>query len=427
MNTDILPISGIIDRRILDVAIQRMREEPVIALQGARAVGKSTLLSALAERSDGEVIDLDEPAMRAAVAADPGSFLTGHSPVCIDEHQHVPGVLDAIKAELNRDSRPGRFVITGSTRYDAPPTAAQSLTGRLDVLTVSPLAWREIVDFEGSLLRALMEDPENAVSFGSISKTTREQHATRIAAGGMPIPLRRATQTGRNRWFDNYLTLILERDLRDISRLRLVEQIPGLLRRLAAQTAQPLNMTAIANDAGIDRTTAASHLKPLEAVFLVTRLPAWGMTLRRRAANAPKVHIVDSGLASRLLRLTPEKLAARDPASLSQFGHLLETFVVGELCREASWLEGIAALGHWRTHDGQEVDLIVERDDGAVLAFEVKAGRQVTKADARHLLRLRKTLGERLLAGVVLCMGPRSYRLDDRIHVLPIDRLWQAA
>jgi len=157
---------------------------------------------------------------------------------------------------------------------------------------------------------------------------------------------------------------------------------------------------------------------------MVMRLPAWGTTIRARVANAPKVHVVDSGIATHLLRLTPEKLATRDAASLSQFGHLLETFVVGELIREASWLDDVAACGHWRTHDGHEVDLIVERGDGGVLAFEVKASGQVTGHDARHLRHLRDALGERFLTGVALYTGTRAYRLDDRLYAAPIDRLW---
>lgn len=418
-------ISGIVSRRILDIVEERLRDEPVVALQGPRAVGKSTLLAELAHRHGAEVVDLDEPAMRAAVEVDPAAFVNGPSPVCIDEYQHVPAVLDAIKAQLNRDSRPGRFVITGSTRYDALPVAAQSLTGRLHLLTVWPLTQGEIGGTRESLLGALMDDPDGAIRRGRVSSTTRAEYTARVVAGGMPIPLTRNTPAARNRWFDDYIKLVLERDVRELSRLRLAEQLPALLIRLAAQTARPLNITRTANDAGVDRTTAADHLKLLEAVFLVMRLPAWGTTLRARAANAPKVHVVDSGLAARLLRLTPEKLSRRDPASLSQFGHLLETFVVGELIREASWLDDVAACGHWRTHDGHEVDLIVERGDGKVLAFEVKASGQVASHDARHLRHLRETLGERLLAGVALYTGTHAYRLDDRLYAVPIDGLWR--
>jgi uncharacterized protein len=365
--------------------------------------------------------------VRVAVEVDPGAFVEGPSPVCIDEYQHVPAVLDAIKAQLNRDPRPGRFVITGSTRYDALPTAAQSLTGRLHLLTVWPLTQGEIEGTRESVLAELMSDPEGAVGRGGVSRTTRAQYAARVLAGGMPIPLARSTAAARNRWFDDYVRLVLERDVRGLSRLRLAEQLPALLERVAAQTARPLNITTAADGAGLDRTTASEYVKLLEAVFLVVRLPAWGTTVRARVANAPKVHIVDSGVASRLLRLTPEKLAARDPASLSQFGHLLETFVVGELIREASWLDDVAACGHWRTHDGQEVDLIVERSDGGVLAFEVKAAGQVAGHDARHLRNLREAIGERFLAGVALYTGTRAYRLEDRLYAMPIDRLWKKA
>jgi uncharacterized protein len=424
MNTAHVRISSVLSRRLLDIASNRLTEEPVIALQGPRTVGKSTLLGELARMHDVEVFDLDDPRLRSTARADPGVFVDGPSPVCIDEYQHAPAVLDAIKAELNRELRPGRFVIAGSTRYDALPLAAQSLTGRLHLLTVWPLTQGEIEGVRENLLEALLHDPEGEILRGATSSTTREEYIARVIAGGMPMPLRRQTATGRNRWFDDYLQLVMDRDVRELATLRRREQLPLLLARLAAQTARVLNITTAAADAGLDRTTATEYMKLLEAVFLVMRLPAWGRTLRRRAASAPKVHVVDAGLAARLLRLSADKLARRDPTSLSQFGHLLETFVVGELIRQASWLEEVAICGHWRTYDGDEIDLLVERDDGRVLAFEVKSAGQVGAADLRHLARLREELGDRLLAGVMLYMGPRAYRFDERLLVLPIDRIW---
>jgi hypothetical protein len=418
------PISGIIARRLLGVASERLEDEPVIALQGPRTVGKSTMLGELASSRGVEVVDLDEPATRAAVLADPGAFVVGPSPVCVDEYQHVPAVLDAIKAELNRELRAGRYVITGSTRYDALPIAAQSLTGRLHLLTVWPLTQGEISGVRENLLAALLDDPTGSAPHGTVSATSREEYVARITAGGMPIPLARRSPAARNRWFDDYVELVLERDVRELSRLRQREQLPALLRRLAAQTAGVLNVTRAAGEAGLDRTTAADYVKLLEAVFLIMRLPAWGTTVRARATSAPKVHVVDAGLAARLLHLTPERLARRDAASLSQFGHLLETFVVGELVRQASWLGEVAAYGHWRTYDGDEIDLVLEREDGGVLAFEVKAAGQVAGRDARHLRKLRDALGERFLAGIALYMGRRAYNLEDRLYAMPVDRIW---
>lgn len=424
MSEPISPISNLVSRRLAEVASERLRDEPVIALEGPRTVGKSTLLAQLARAHGATVLDLDDPAVRDAVADDPGAFVAGAAPVFVDEYQHVPLVLDAIKAECNRALRPGRFVIAGSTRYDALPLAAQSLTGRLHLLTVWPLTQGEIDGRRENLLEALLDDPERHAPRGTVSRTSREEYIERIVAGGMPVPLGRATPAGRSRWFGDYLRLVIERDVREISSLRRRERVPPLLERLAAQTAGVLNMTTAAARAELDRSTASEYLKLLEAVFVVSRLPAWGTTLASRAARAPKIHVVDSGVAAHMLRLAPQKLARRDPASLSQFGRLLESFVVGELTRHASWLDDVAICGHWRTHDGEEVDLIVERSDGRVLAFEVKAAGRVAGTDLRHLRRLRDVLGERFQFGAILYIGPYAYRAEERLHVLPVDRLW---
>jgi uncharacterized protein len=418
-------LRGIVDRRIESVALQRMSEEPVLALQGPRAVGKTTLLNALAKAHDASVIDLDDLATRDAVAADPATFVSGPAPVLIDEYQHVPIVLDAIKAELNKDASPGRFVLTGSTRYDALPIAAQALTGRLHLLTVLPLAQAELASEGGELLSSLFSDPLATVT-AKPSATSREEYAELIVAGGFPPALRRATSAARGRWFDDYLRLCLERDAAELARIQQRAALPELLVRLASQTGQVLNVTAAAASAGLNKRTADNYTKLLEALFLVERLPAWGRTLRARAARLPKLHVVDSGLAARLLRLTPERLLRRDAAALQQFGHLLETFVVGEVRKQASWLEGISGLGHWRTHDGAELDLVIERDDGAVVGFEVKAASRVTRRDTAGLRAIRNALGEAFVAGAVLYTGSRSYTAEDRFHVLPLDRLWQS-
>lgn len=344
--------------------------------------------------------------------------------MCIDEYQHVPAILDAIKAELNRDLRPGRFLLTGSTRHDALSLAAQSLTGRLHSVSVWPLSQGELAGVRENLLQAVFADPTTVVT-SSPSAMVRADYIARISGGGFPIALSRATAASRSRWFDDYLRLVLERDVRELARIRQREQLPDLLRRLAGQTAQVLNLTSAANAARMDRTTAADYIRLLEAVFLVFRLESWGKTLRARVAGTPKIHLVDSGIAARLLRLTPERLGRMDATALTEFGHLLETFVVGELLKQASWLEGIAGAGHWRTHDGDEVDLVVERDDGRVVAFEVKASARVQERDMRPLRKLRDAVGDAFMAGVALYTGMHSFTFEDRLLVLPIDRIWQ--
>lgn len=398
------------------------REEPVVALQGPRTVGKTTLLRAIAGIEGVEVIDLDDPATREAAEADPRTFVSGPSPVCIDEYQQVPALLGAIKAELNRDSRPGRFILTGSTRHDALPRAAQALTGRLHLVTVFPFSQGEMEEEGENLIESLFEEAPEAVT-PTTSSTTREEYIKRVVVGGFPMALNRS-DTARNRWFDNYVSLSLERDVADLSRIRQKRALPLLLGRLAGQTAQMLNMASAGASVGLKADTAENYTTLLEAVFLLHRLPAWGKTLRARAVATPKLHVVDSGLAARLLRLSPEKLGGREPTVLQEFGHLFETFVVGEVLKQVSWMEGITGSGHWRTHDGAEVDLVVERDDGAIIGIQVKAGSRVQSGDLTGLRILKRELGDRFAAGAVLCTGPRAYTVEDRIHVLPADRLW---
>ena len=189
-------------------------------------------------------------------------------------------------------------------------------------------------------------------------------------------------------------------------------------------------MSRIGAELELPASTASDYIRLFEQSFLVRLLPAWGKTVRAATAARPKVHIADSGLAARLLRLPPDKLARLDPTSLQQFGHLLETFVVGEALKQASWMQHRPHVGHWRTHDGAEVDLVIEDGrDGSVVGIEVKASTRVHPADRRGLRKLRDTLGERFSAGVVFHTGPHCVRYadDERIIALPVDRLWSGA
>ncbi len=416
-------LTGLARRRLADVVQARLAEEPVIVLNGPRTVGKSTLLYQLAEPLGRPVIDCDDPATRSAVRADPARFIESDRIVLIDEYQYVPELLDAIKAQLNRDLRPGRYVLAGSTRYATVPEAAQALTGRVDVIPVLPLSQGEIEHERERFISRLLDG--SGIDFDSPRvPTSREEYATRSTSGGMPVALRRLPGSSRSRWYSNYVNLVIDEDVLDISRVRQREMLPRLLNQLAARSGQVLNMASIAGTLGMEKSTAENYIRLLEAVFLSYRLPAWGTTLGSRVTKHPKVHLVDSGVMAWLLNLSPQKIAQAAPATLTEYGHLLETFAVGEVLKQVSWSDAPIATGHYRTEAGDEVDLVLERDDGQVIAFEFKAGSRVGQEDLRGLHSLKGRLGSRLEEGIVLHTGVHSYRAEGWIAILPLDRLW---
>lgn len=421
-----MQISDEIVPRFLRPAVQaRLADEPVIVLNGPRTVGKSTLLRSLADAGGTEVFDLDDLATRDAVAADPELFAAAPSPVLIDEFQHVPELLDAIKAELNRNLQPGRFVLTGSTRYFTLPRAAQALTGRVHVMAVCPLSQGEIEGRREDFAEILLEDPAELLETGS-DLLSREAYAERILAGGFPLASRRAPGASRARWVHDYLTLVIERDVLDIRKVRQRDVLPRLLRSLAARTAQVLNVSSVARDLALDPSVAEDYTRLLEAVFLVHRLPAWGRTLRSRVAAQPKLHVFDTGVGTHLSGLTLQRLAGRDPAALSEYGHVVESFVLNELTKQVGWSDHLVRFGHFRTHDGEKVDIVAERDDGRLAAVEVKASSRVRDGDLKGLRILDRKLGDQFMGGVVLYLGPHAYRVDDRTQVVPLSRLWRA-
>lgn len=282
-------LDSLVPRRVSGLLTELVTVEPVIALHGPRSVGKSTVLRGFAAQVGGSVLDLDDVEVREAVVGNLASVAAGQASLCVDEYQRVPDILDALKACLSREgSFPGTAVITGSTRQDALPATAQALIGRLHALTIWPLSQGEIAGVRENLLKACGVNPEGTVSQIPTSATSRADYVDRVCAGGLPLGLRRSG-AARARWFDDFVRASVERDALELSRIRERQAMTDLLGLLAARTGQLLNVSAAADKLGVSRATVESHLRLLEDLFLVVRLPAWGKTLRSRVSVKPAV------------------------------------------------------------------------------------------------------------------------------------------
>ncbi len=208
----------------------------------------------------------------------------------------------------------------------------------------------------------------------------------------------------------------------DVERLA---ELPRLMRLCAVRHGSPLNVAALARDAGMPERTTHRYLDALEAVFLIRRIPSWGGSLTAREARTAKLYVTDSGLAADL-RGAAAKALAEPTTAHGADGALLEGLVVGELLRQAAWSKVQPRIHHFRDRNGLEVDVVIESDDGAVVAVEVKGSANVSASEAKGLRFLRDKLGAGFRFGAILHTGSAATNMGDRIWALPIETLWSS-
>lgn len=417
-------------RRAYAQVLAALAQARVVVLNGPRQAGKTTLAHALHRRRGGTFISFDDRSLLDACLDDPRGFLSAHrQPLIIDEFQRAgDGLLYALKLLVDTDRQPGRFLLTGSTRFLTVPTISESLAGRVAIVDLWPFTQGEADGLGGSgdsLLRRLLDPAATFAPEGTLT-LTRANYLERICRGGFPEVHQLEGRAERLRWFRDYIRTVALRDIPEISHIRQASELPKLLRALAAWSGSELNASSLAERIGIDRVALARNYLPiLETVYLLRLLPAWSRNLVSRVARHPKAFITDSGVAAFLLGADAAGLARPGAAAT---GGLVETFVVGELLKQASLEEDLGAtLHHFRGHDGPEIDIVAETPDARIACIEVKASSSVRSSDFRHLIRARDALdrtGERFVRGAVLYSGSRTLPFGDRLVALPIACLW---
>jgi predicted AAA+ superfamily ATPase len=407
-------------RRARESVAAALADTRVVVLNGARQVGKSTLAT-LVTPAGSQVRYLDDLATRSAAAADPAAFVRHDGLLVIDEVQRVPDLLLAIKHEVDVDPRPGRFLLTGSARLFALRDIPDLLPGRVETIELWPLSQGEIDRTGDGFVDAVfthgtaLKVPE--------SDLRREDYLERALRGGYPEAVRRRDLGRRARFFESYVSDLINRDVRQVSEIERPADLRRLLNLLAASMASLAVPAAFANQLQLPASTVKRYLDLLELLFVTRRIPAWSTNLTTRAVATPKLVVVDTGLAAHLAGQSLKR--ARHPTA--PVGPVIENFVIGELARQLSWADEPVRLYHYRDRDQYEVDAILERASGEVVAVEVKAAETVRSEDFRGIQRLARRLGDQLLAGIVLYAGPRTLPFGDRLRALPISALWNAA
>lgn len=324
----------------------------------------------------------------------------------------------AIKASVDADRRPGRFIVTGSANILTLRGIQDSMAGRIETLPLLPLSQDEIASRGPARFLDQLFAGERF-----LTQKREPDLIDRVLAGGFPDVIARGSLRRRHDWFVAYATAIAERDLPDIANIGRAAMLPQLLRLLAALDGQLINSSDLGSRLAIDRKTALRYLDLTEKIFMTRTLDAWSTNAVKRLVKAPKLHFVDSGLAANLADVTAGRLESDKAA----FGPVLESFVLAELEKQNGWSEGRYRFSHFRDKDGREVDIVAEDHEGRVAGIEVKAAATVGARDFAGLARLAAAAGNRFVSGVVLYDGASSLPFGDGKRAVPIGALWAPA
>ena len=405
-------------RRIESRIADALQDTPVVLLAGPRQAGKTTLVRQIAGQKGLRYLTLDDELTLLSAREDPVGMVRSLDRAVIDEIQRAPQLLLAIKKSVDEERRPGRFLLTGSANLMALPTVADSLAGRMETLSLLPLSQSEIESHSANWI--------DSAFAGQILKKSQPALGTdlseRVLRGGYPEVIVRATQRRRVAWARQYLDAIIQRDVRDVAGIEKLDQLPRFLRALAQTAGQMCNYTQLGSQMGLDGKTASRYVGVLEQMYLLRRIDVWARNRLNRVVKTPKLQFIDSGLLATLLDMTAEEVQQ----DRTRFGHVLESFVFGELLKHTTTAEGDYRLMYYRDADKVEVDVVIENAAGKLVGVEVKAAATVKERDLRGLKKLAGLAGNQFKMGVLLYDGTETLPLGDGIWAAPLSTLWGA-
>ncbi|QND53838.1 ATP-binding protein [Phyllobacterium sp. 628] len=400
----------------VEVALSDSR---VVLIAGPRQAGKSTLARA-ASNSSRSYFTLDDETTLDAAKSDPKGFVRGLDLATIDEIQRAPGLLLAIKESVDEDKRPGRFLLTGSANIMTLPTVADSLAGRMEVITLMPLARGEIVGRKPTFLDLAFQ---GRIAPGNGASATANELIEVVLAGGYPEAIGRSTPNRRTKWYLDYINAIIQRDVRDIADIGRIGDMPRLIRLFVNYSAKLINFSEIGAALAMDRKTVQRYLDIFSALYITHAVEPWHNNLISRLTKSPKLHFLDSGLLAAVLGVSLEGIKS----DRTVFGHLLESFVFSELVKQIGWLQGRGiSINHFRTttRTQDEVDFVLEDNRGGIVGIEVKASATVVSDDFRGMRKLAEVTKSRFIAGILTYDGDKVVPFGSNMFAVPVSHLW---
>ncbi|MCY4160222.1 MAG: ATP-binding protein [Bacteroidetes bacterium] len=415
-----MPHQRIIPRSSESLLAEVIEDTPIALIHGPRQCGKTTLAKKVGLPLGYSYYTFDDKDTLEYAQDDPRGFvddLPEH--VILDEVQCVPSLFRTLKLSVDQNRIPGRFILTGSTNLLLVSGLADAFVGRMEIVRLHPLSQLEI---EHNDSPHFIENLFAGIFRTGRCERLKDNLAERIVIGGYPEVLTRLTDSRRFSWYQNYLNNLVQKDVTELASIHSSEALPTLLTAAANLSSQLFNVSAIASTPQMNRNTVRDYLILLERQFLIYRLPAWYTNQMKRLIKTPKIHISDTGIASALLRTGAKSLRK----NRALFGQLVESFVLQELQRQASFSDEPYKFYHFRDQDGVEVDIIMELGAFELAGIEVKSTASVSNSDFKGLRKIKATHGDRFRCGVVLYDGEICRAWGDNMYSVPIRMLWES-
>lgn len=411
-----------LNRNITQELEQSIETRPLTYLNGGRQVGKSTLCSHLPDNIKRNHITFDSPLVLATAKSQPAAFvdsLPNDILNIIDEVQFAPEIFPYLKMKIDSNRLNGndkqKFLLTGSANLMAMPKLSEALVGRMSVLTLYPFSASEYYNLNKSLTERLFDEELRMSSF-------KDFNIVEVLKNSTYPEIATDAKIDRIKWFDSYLTTILNRDIKSLSDLKNPEIMVALLSLLSTRTGGLLNNTEVAKELGVDYRTYEKMFTFALNSFLVFNVKPWARPnkLSKRFVKSPKLYFTDCNFLSYIMKRDIDEMYENDKKA---FGHVFENFVATELLKSAK-LNNLE-LSHYRTQSGKEADFVLENAQGDVVGIEVKSVKDIDKKAYSGLLELKELCSDKFKKGIILYTGNDIVPLSEKIWAVPVCYFWE--
>ena len=400
-----------LNRKIESTIIEMLKYFRIVTINGPRQSGKTTLQKKISKIKKMEYFTFDDSDIYKAAIDDPIGFLQYASKgknIAIDEVQMIPEIIPAIKIIVDNVNKKGMFLLTGSSDMFKNSKIKESLAGRVASFNLFPLSYAEINNKDINIIDKLFSDDFNKIDIDE--NISKEDFIGAVVGGGYPEAYTLPTKA-KKAWFDFYIKSRITKDIAEFENVHKIAHLDKLLKVLATQVGSLVNYSSIAKAIGITDKTVRKYIQLLEALYIVKPVPSYSNNRLKRVVKSPKVHFIDSGLASYLLSASVDSLML---GRNDFIGNLVETFVYSELIKHQSYAKESIEIYHYRDQQKTEVDFVLESNSKDVVALEIKSGTNLKTEHFKGLLALADTIKDKNFRGIILYGGDKilPYRIE---------------